>query len=83
MEFDGYCEPLQLAFEYQGVQHYKLQRSWHTPEQFDWYRQRDAEKVSLCAENQVHLVVVPYYGNIEQELGDAIIHWKLETGHPL
>lgn len=57
MELDGYNEELKLAFEYQGVQHYK-QSHWGTN-----LKQRQADdryKRELCEEMGVLLVELTY-----------------------
>ena len=62
---DGYCNILNLAFEYNGIQHYK-------PICFGEYSKekakmnlknqqiRDKEKLKLCNKNNVTLIVIPY-----------------------
>jgi hypothetical protein len=61
LELDGYCEELNLAFEYNGQQHYERVPYWHKTEAaFERGKTRDAEKKKLCRENNVELVVIPY-----------------------
>jgi hypothetical protein len=60
MELDGYSETLGLAFEYQGVQHYKFIRHFHgTESNFLRRRELDALKRRLCKENHVLLMEIP------------------------
>lgn len=69
MELDGYAESLQVAFEYQGVQHYqreylhKQTPKWlhRTPEEFAWQQQKDAEKRILCKAHSITLIEVPWW----------------------
>jgi len=61
LELDGYCEELNLAFEYQGIQHFK-KMFWHKYEHtLEKQKERDKLKRKLCAENNVRLIEVPYW----------------------
>lgn len=61
MELDGYAEQLGLAFEYQGVQHYKpipfLEANGH---RFRQRQQDDRRKRQLCQQNGVTLLEIPF-----------------------
>jgi hypothetical protein len=62
MRLDGYSLEIQTAFEYQGEQHYIRVPKWQPTEaHLEWLQQRDREKQSLCAVNQVKLIVIPYW----------------------
>jgi hypothetical protein len=61
LELDGYNPELRLAFEYQGVQHYKRVPHFHrTADAFDAQLTRDALKSDLCIDAMVTLITVPY-----------------------
>jgi len=60
MELDGFCEDLMLAFEYQGIQHYKEITHFHKKTQLTQRVEDDLLKQSLCQRNGVTLLVVPY-----------------------
>jgi len=61
LELDGYNEELQLAFEYQGVQHYKrVDYFQQTEEDFKSQQARDARKRQLCEANGCTLLEIPY-----------------------
>lgn len=62
LELDGYNEELQLAFEYQGEQHYHLIPHFHRGGEADLIaiKARDAKKYHLCGENWVTIIVIPY-----------------------
>jgi len=61
LELDGYCKDLNIAFEYNGTQHYNFVRFWHkTQECFEMHQKRDEEKLRLCREKGVKLIVIPY-----------------------
>jgi hypothetical protein len=70
MELDGYCEDLNLAFEYNGIQHYKKHRWFHSSnDSFMQRREDDNLKRVLCLDNNVKLITIPY----------AVPHKKLRT----
>lgn len=61
MELDGYCEELQAAFEYHGVQHYQYIDHFHRRDKSFLQRQLDdARKEMLCRERGVRLLVIPH-----------------------
>jgi hypothetical protein len=64
LELDGYNEELKLAFEYNGIQHYKFNEKFHRSEKdlIDQQR-RDKLKQELCDKNNVTLITVPYTVN--------------------
>ncbi len=61
LEYDGFAESINLAFEYQGYQHYRyiefLQRKI---ENFDKQVANDAQKIELSEKNGITLIHVPY-----------------------
>lgn len=59
LELDGYCEELSLAFEHNGIQHYKLTSFSKTQTILNKIKNRDRKKIQLCKNNGVKLVVVP------------------------
>ena len=58
LELDGYCEELNLAFEHQGIQHFKPFGAI-TLKQVADVRRRDAVKRRLCKKNGVRLIEIP------------------------
>jgi len=62
MELDIFLPKEQLAFEYQGEHHfrdvYHLGTLWQL-------KQRDEEKRIACRENEITLIVIPYWWNKE------------------
>ena len=67
MEIDGYCEELQIGFEYQGIQHFSL------PLFNSDVNQRiddDKLKAELCASNGVRLFILTY----EMQYEDFPLH---------
>lgn len=58
MELDGYNEELKIAFEYNGIQHYKNVKYFHNPLKRRQFL--DKLKLDLCEKNGVKLYVIPY-----------------------
>ncbi len=61
VEFDGYCEELKIAFEYQGFQHYKHHHIWHKGKRtLEAQKTRDRKKEEFSREKKITLVTIPY-----------------------
>jgi len=61
MELDGYCERLNLAFEYHGHQHYQPIKFFNQGEKnLEKQRRDDGRKERLCLDHGVHLIAIPY-----------------------
>jgi hypothetical protein len=61
LELDGYNRELQIAFEYQGEQHYHFIPIFHgTVDAFEKQIERDKIKAEICIKAGVRLVQVPY-----------------------
>lgn len=82
LELDGYCEPLRLAFEYHGEQHYRYSKLFHkTPEGLARRQQMDQRKAELCASKGVTLVEVPFFARHPMEdIGSKILSLLLAAG---
>ncbi|MBU4348312.1 zinc-ribbon domain-containing protein, partial [Patescibacteria group bacterium] len=65
MELDGYCKSLNLAFEYQGIQHFKENPFFHKKFNLKQRRKDDKQKRKLCKKNNIKLIIIPY--KIKQE----------------
>jgi hypothetical protein len=59
LELDGFNEELKLAFEHQGVQHYKAGVFGMPEEEFQKIKYRDSVKEKLCLEHGVKLLIIP------------------------
>ncbi len=73
LELDGFCEELMIAFEYDGVLHYK---PIHGKKVLKAQKNRDKIKDRLCNKYSVKLIRIPYFIEdkreyIEKELQNA------------
>jgi len=66
LELDCYNEKLQLAVEYNGIQHYKWTPHYQKTIN-DFYSQqgRDISKELMCQINNVNLIIIPYQYNFK------------------
>jgi hypothetical protein len=62
MELDGYNKILNLAFEYQGIQHFKKQAFFNSRERYSLEQRLrdDKRKKNLCKLNGLNLIIIPY-----------------------
>lgn len=62
LELDGYCEEIQVAMEFQGIQHTKYFPLFHRNGEFDFIaqQQRDELKRKVCVEKGITLFEIPY-----------------------
>lgn len=64
LELDGYCSELNIAFEYQGKQHYKECGFFNVGANIlNKMQARDALKVKICKENNIKLIVIDWINN--------------------
>ena len=62
LELDGYSAELNLAFEYQGQQHYQYMPFFHSSEKkFIEQQNRDQKKAEKCNELNIKLLIIPYW----------------------
>jgi hypothetical protein len=61
LELDGYCEELNLAFEYDGEQHFKeIDNNFRSSEPLHKVQERDSLKDELCKIKGIILIRIPY-----------------------
>lgn len=66
LHLDGYCAELKVAFEYQGLQHYRHVEHFGRKEELADRKRRDARKRVQCWRHGVRLIAVPYWVNDKQ-----------------
>jgi hypothetical protein len=71
IELDVYLPNEQLAFEYQGEQHYV---DIHVLGYLWVQKERDQEKKRVCKEKGITLIEIPYWWNFERTSLIATIH---------
>lgn len=74
MQLDGYCADLQLAFEYQGEQHFEEVALFNNQLTLDDRIKDDILKAWLCQEHGIKLVCIPYFGKLDVPVADLIQH---------
>jgi hypothetical protein len=80
LELDGYSEELNMAFEYNGIQHDDYIPHFHRNGVEDFERQieRDLKKYKICREMGVNLIIIPHqYDYKHPEELDAFIYSEL------
>ena len=63
MQLDGYNEELKLAFEFQGIHHFRVVPNHFHPNgkaDLDSQRLRDQKKRNICKEQGIDLIEISY-----------------------
>ena len=62
LELDGYNKELNIAFEYNGKQHYEYLPHFHRngEDDFEEQKERDRKKYRICREKKINLIIIPY-----------------------
>jgi len=66
--FDFYIPHLNLAIEYDGIQHFKPINYFGGQKAFESQTKRDNQKDEYCKKNNIHLLRIPYNQDIEKLL---------------
>jgi hypothetical protein len=80
-ELDGYCKELNLAFEYQGQQHYRYYPDFfHNKGKHTFLEQllRDEIKKRLCTKNDINLIIIPYTEIKEEYIKQKLIELNIK-----
>jgi hypothetical protein len=78
IELDIYIPSLELAFEYQGIQHEKQIHRGDVRRQI----QRDKEKKELCSKHGISLICIPHqWSGLAQDLIATICHHRPQFAH--
>ena len=73
LELDLFNENLNLAFEIQGIQHYKFSTYFYkTYSDFKYQQLKDEYKKLLCKNNDITLVEIPYWVETNDGIYDYI-----------
>jgi len=67
LELDIFVQELDIAFEYQGQQHYQSIEAWGGDSALQQLQIRDARKRFLCQQHGVHLVEITYMDPLSVE----------------
>ena len=71
VQFDIFLSHRNIAFEYHGIQHYEDLPVAFSP--VEMYQNRDQEKIKLCKQFGIHLIIIPYWwDNNLESLRDTI-----------
>lgn len=74
LELDGYCEKFNIAFEYNGRQHYEYIKFFNNKDKLDTIMKNDKKKIELCEKYGVKLLVIKWQKNpTEHSLKEAIL----------
>ena len=67
LELDIYVPEIKLAFEYQGIQHFKAVKHWGGKDKLKIQQEHDARKKRICNELGINLVYFDYTEEITTE----------------
>lgn len=73
LPFDFYLPDLNKCIEYDGKQHYEPIKTWGGQEELEYIRKHDEIKNKYCKENNITLLRIPYYADIEIELENFLL----------
>lgn len=75
MELDGFNNDLKIAFEHQGMQHYKINEFANTYDKLNKIKCYDSLKAKLCKDNNINLIIIPQLNQLTplNKLIDLII----------
>ena len=76
VQFDVFLINKNIAFEYHGLQHYIDIPSGFSP--LELYKHRDKEKVQLCKEFEIRLLIIPYWWDNKLDSLKATINLELK-----
>ena len=72
LPFDFYLPDYNVVIEYQGQQHYHPVEIFGGEEVFKKQQKHDNIKREYCKNNNIRLLEIPYYKNIEEELNNFL-----------
>ena len=75
MELDGYNQSLNIAFEHNGEQHYKLSRFNNNKDILEIRKKDDLRKIEICKSKKIYLFIFNY----KEDLFDIINLFKKKS----
>ena len=72
LPFDFYIPELNVAIEHQGQQHYFSVDIFGGEHAFELQKKHDNIKYHYCKNNDIKLLCIPYYANVEEELNNFL-----------
>ena len=72
LPFDFYLFDHNCCVEYDGKQHFEPVDYFGGQQGFDYTQKHDAIKNQYCIENNIKLLRIPYYANVEEELNNFL-----------
>ena len=72
LPFDFYLEEHNIVIEYQGEQHYRPIEYFGGKIKFKLQQKHDNIKRQYCKNNNIKLLEIPYYANVEEELNNFL-----------
>ena len=67
LELDIYVPNRNIAFEYQGIQHFQAVEHWGGEKQLKIQKEHDARKKRICQERGVNLICINYFDPLTTE----------------
>ena len=74
LPFDFYIPTYNICIEYDGEQHFRIVDYFGGEDGFKQRKNNDEIKNQYCKNNNIHLLRIPYFKNIEEELEQFFIH---------
>lgn len=72
LPFDFYLSDYNMAIEYDGEQHYEPVEYFGGQKSFEYTQRHDKIKNEYCENNNIKLLRIPYFKNIEEELNNFL-----------
>ena len=72
LPFDFYLPDYNIAIEYQGKQHYESIDYFGGEKSLQYTQKHDSIKKEYCKNNNIKLLEIPYFKNVEEELNNFL-----------
>lgn len=74
LPFDFYLPTYIACIEFDGEQHFKAREFFGGQEAYDYLHKHDIIKTKYCQDNNIPLLRIPYYANVEEELEKFLLN---------